>query len=370
MRFFACGCCGASRRGLLRGAALGAAALAARAAHAQPEPPVAAPRQRVINTHAHYFPRPFLDLMAREGGRFGAGVETTSEGFVISALGGRTAMLPLKFIDLDQRIDDMDAQGVTIQAMSLTAPMVYWADAELSERLARAWNDAAAEAHGRYPDRLLGLMQLPMLDTDRALKELDRARALRGMRGVYLGTNINGTDLSDPRFTPIFEAIERANLPVFLHPFNTVGGERLRPFYLSNLLGNPIDTAIAAAHLIFGGVLDRFPRLEVNLPHAGGILPILTGRLDRGRDVRPELRGLPRAPSDYLRRFTYDTIAHSPAIMRFVIRQVGIDRITLGDDYCYDMGYDRPVDFVEQLQLSRYERNMVLSENAAKLLHL
>jgi aminocarboxymuconate-semialdehyde decarboxylase len=366
----------ARRRHVLQAAAATVAApFATGGAHAQaaataPAATTAHARPRVINTHAHYYPQAWLDLVATDGKAFGGNYRDTPDGFFITGAGSTAGPLPRKFIDLRARIADMDAQGVDIQALSLTSPMIYWADADLSERLARAWNDGASDAHRQYPDRLYGLMILPMLDTDRALREFERARALPGIRGVYMGTNIAGRDLSDPRFLPVFKAAEAAGLAVFLHPLQTAGGERTRPYYLSNLIGNPLDTGIAAAHLIMGGVLDACPALEINLPHAGGIMPILTGRWDHGRDVRAELRHMTRPPSDYIRRFTYDTISHSAPIMRFVIAQVGIDRVTLGDDYCYDMGYTEPVRFVDGLDLAPEQRAMVLGDNAARLLRL
>jgi aminocarboxymuconate-semialdehyde decarboxylase len=209
-----------------------------------------------------------------------------------------------------------------------------------------------------------------MLYPDRALDELDRARKLPGMRGVYMGTNIEGHDLDDPMFEPILARIEALDLPIFLHPLETIGGDRLKPFFLSNLLGNPIDTAIAACRLIFGGVLDRHPKLQVCLPHAGGVLPILVGRLDQGWKTRQELKHLPQAPSTYLQRFTYDTITHSKAVMEFVIKEAGAERVMTGSDYCFAMGYDRPVQFLEQVDLTSAQRQMILGGNAARLLKL
>ena len=325
---------------------------------------------RTIDTHAHYYPQTFLDLIAEEGRRFKADYRMTEEGFFVSSLAGSIGPLPRKFINLKERIADMDAQGVTIQAVSLTTPMVNWADSDFSLKLSRAWNDAASEAHKSYPDRLVALMILPMLYPDHAIDELNRAAKLPGMRGVYMGTNINNRDLDDPLFEPIFAKIEQANLPVFLHPLQTVGGERLKPFYLSNLLGNPFDAAIAACHLIFGGVLDHHPKLQFCLPHGGGALPMLIGRVDHGAEVRAEIKPLhlPQPPSGYMQRFTYDTIVHSKPVMEFLMREVGAERIMLGSDYCFDMGYERPVQFLEQISLSSTQRNMILGGNAARIL--
>ncbi|HEX9322358.1 MAG TPA: amidohydrolase family protein [Xanthobacteraceae bacterium] len=325
---------------------------------------------RAVDTHAHYFPQSYLDLVADEGPRFKYEVVTTDDTFMIKTPTASPGPLPRKFIDIKQRLADMDAQGVGVHALSLTAPMIYWADADLSHRLASAWNDAAIAAHKTHPDRFVVLATLPMLDPDRAVGELDRVSKLPGVRGVYMGTNIDNRDLDDALFEPIFARIEQLALPVFLHPLQIVGGKRMQSYYLANLLGNPIDTAIAACHLIFGGVLDRHPNLQVNLPHAGGALPILIGRIDHGWKMRKEAKHLAQAPSSYLRRFTYDTISHSKPILEFVISQVGVDRVMTGSDYCFDMGYQRPVEIVEALRLSPEERNMILGGTAARILKI
>jgi aminocarboxymuconate-semialdehyde decarboxylase len=337
----------------------------------------AAPVQ-AVDIHAHYFPEAYLNLFNEDGKRFNAESHIMPQGFYyrvpgtvgVTSLGSAAAPLPSKFIDLKQRIVDMDQQGVGVQALSLTAPMVYWGDAELDHKLATAWNDAASAAHQAYRTRLVGLLTLPMLYPDRAVEELNRASKLPGIRGVYMGTNINNRDLDDSLFEPIWTRIEELNLPVFLHPLQTVGGERLSPFYLAILLGVPMDTAIAACHLIFGGVLDRHPKLQITLPHGGGALPILIGRIDHGWQVRPEAKHLPNAPSTYLPRFTYDTIVHSKQVMEFVIREVGAERVMIGSDYCYNMGYERPLQFLEELDLTSAQRTMILGGTAAKLLKL
>jgi aminocarboxymuconate-semialdehyde decarboxylase len=327
---------------------------------------------RAIDIHAHYYPQSFLDLIAEEGKRFKAEFRLSAEGFYLSSPAGSIGPLPTKIIDLKQRLADMDAQGVSMQAISLTTPMVSWADADLSLKLSRTWNDAASAAHKTFPTRLVALMILPMLDTDRAIEELNRASKLPGMRGVYMGTNINNRDLDDPLFEPIFAKIEQMGLPVFLHPLQTVGGDRTKPWYLSNLLGNPFDAAIAGCHLILGGVLDRHPKLQICLPHGGGALPMLIGRADHGAQVRAEIKSLhlPQPPSVYMERFTYDTIVHSKPVMEFLIQEVGPERIMLGSDYCFDMGYERPVEFLDHININTAKRKMILGENAAKLLKI
>ena len=374
---------GLSRRRLLK-AGLSAAAVAAigessealaesqAQSKAETKQALRAAGVRSIDIHAHYYPQSFIDVLSADGKRFNAEFRMAGQYFSLKAPGGTASPLSIKFIDLKQRIADMDQQGVAMQAISLSTPMNNWGDEALSHKLARVWNDGASAAHQAYPDRLVVFMALPMLYPDRAIDELNRASKLPGVRGVYMGTNIDSHDLDDPLFEKTFARIEALGLPVFLHPIQTVGGQRLQPWYLSNLLGNPYDTAIAACHLIFGGVLDRHPKLQVTLPHGGGALPILIGRIDHGSQVRSEFKTvhLTQPPSAYLQRFTYDTIVHSKPIMEFVIREMGAERVMLGSDYCFDMGYERPVEFLEQINLTSAQRKLVLGGNAARLLKL
>lgn len=330
-----------------------------------------APRPRTIDPHAHYFPREFLDLLATDEGRAaGADCLRSPEGFTVVAGGMRNGPLPSRFTDLAERLAEMDAAGVDVQVLSLTTPMAYWAAPAFGARLCAAYNNAASAAHVAHPTRFHGFITLPLQDTDLSLRELERARALPGMRGVYMGTHVAGTDLSAPSLLPVFEAIEAARLNVFLHPCQTLGGSRLAPYYLGNLLGNPFESAVAASHLIFGGVLDRCPNMTVHLVHAGGALPVLFGRLDHGHRVRKEARHLPRPPSEYKKRFAYDTLSHSAEIMRWVTRFVGVEQVTIGSDYCFDMGLERPLEIVDELGLTPEERAMVVGGNAARLLKL
>ncbi|HVG78248.1 MAG TPA: amidohydrolase family protein [Patescibacteria group bacterium] len=327
-----------------------------------------------IDIHAHYFPETFLRIIDEVGERFGARIDrTTNPAGPVLVLGHtRTAALDPSYWDLDRRVKAMDRQRVDVHALSLTAPMVYFADSQVGSRLARAVNDAMNEAHTAYPLRFVGLATLPMQDPTAAVTELDRVRELRGIRGIYLGTNVNGRELSDPAYFPIYERCQAAKLPILLHPLNVIGANRLGNYYLNNFLGNPFDTAVAASYLVFGGVMDRFPKLEVCLPHAGGALPYLVGRLTHGQRMRPETKGVARRPFEtYLKRFTYDTISHSPPLLRFLIDLVGAERVMLGSDYCFDMGYIRPREIVEKrLRLSRPDQRRILGATAARLLSI
>ncbi len=325
---------------------------------------------RTIDIHAHWYPEEWLKLFEKDGPKEGATLERTAKGYTIRTE-RITNAFDDEFVSLDMRLQGMRRQGVDIQALSLTAPMVYWASAGLGLALSQAYNDAASAAHLRHPEQLFGLAMLPMQAPDLALKELERCAKLPGMRGLYVATNINGADLDEKRFWDIYARTEELGWTMYLHPVDTIGRERTTRYYLKNLLGNPYDTGVAAASLVFGGVMDAYPKLEVNLPHAGGTFPWLIGRLDHGTKVRPELKHMKRMPSEYLRRFSYDTIGHDDRINSNLVRLVGADRVLLGTDYCFDMGLADPVATIARIEgLTEAERAQIKGGTAARLLQL
>jgi len=322
-----------------------------------------------IDIHAHYFPEAYLKLIATEGGAFNAGCEITADGISINAGAAKTPVLPRKFMDIDLRVAEMDEIGVEVHALSLTTPMVAWADDTLALKLSEAYNDSIGESHAKYPDRLVGLATLPWHKPELAIKELQRAAKIPGMRGVYVSTCVRDKELGDEEFWPVYEVIEDLGFNLFLHPVTVVEPERLSKYYLTNLLGNPFESGIAAAHLIFSGTLDRFPSMDVCLPHAGGVFPYIVGRLSHGRDVRAEMQHMEKSPFEYIRRFHYDTVAHSDDALEYLISIAGADRVMLGSDYCFDMGYERPVDIVtNHAKIDDEAQAMILGGNARKLI--
>jgi aminocarboxymuconate-semialdehyde decarboxylase len=326
---------------------------------------------RAIDTHAHWYPAEWLRLYEKDGAKEGATLERAPGGGYTIRTPRVVNAFSEEFVDLGRRLEGMDRQRVDVHALSLTAPMVYWASPGLGLALSQAYNDAASAAHRAHPDRLFGLAMLPMQAPDLALQELERASKLPGIRGMYLATHVNETNLDDKRFWDVYAKAEELGWTIFLHPIDTLARERTARYYLKNLLGNPYDTGVAAASLVFGGVLDAFPKLEVNLPHAGGAFPWLIGRLDHGTKVRPELKHMKKLPSDYLRRFTYDVIGHNDTINANLARLVGADRLVLGSDYCFDMGLDDPVGTVNRIAgLTAEQRDQVIGLTPAKLLRL
>lgn len=326
----------------------------------------------IIDVHAHYVPRSFLEAIEKEGAPYGASLRRDGGNPTILLAGRPYGPITRHYYETKPRLAEMDKAGVDMQVLSLNPPMVYWADAGLGTRLARLYNDELAAAVAGRPDRLAGLATVPLQDVPAAVAELERAIRQLGLRGVYIGSNVCGKELDHPDLLPFFAQAEALRAPVFIHPIDVLGGERLGSYYLHNGLGNPFDTAVAAARLIFGGILDRFPRLQVCLAHAGGALPYLIGRLDRVYRVRKEAREkIRRPPTTYLRRLYYDTITHHGPALRYLVGLMGADRVALGSDYRFDMGLSDPAGPVRAVrQLSRTDRSAILGGVAARLLKL
>ena len=247
------------------------------------------------------------------------------------------------FYDLALRLEFMDAHGITTQV--LCAPpflFYYWLDAGAALDVIQMENDAIAAAVARQPDRFIGLGTIPLQDSRAAVRECERIAGL-GLRGVEIGSNVDGRDLAADEFRPFFEAAETLGLAVLIHGGNVAAGDRMDDYHLRNRIGFPLDTTLAAARLIFSGTLDRYPRLRICIGQAGGFLPYVAGRLDHGYTVRPECgRFITRPPSEYLRRLYFDTITHSSRALALLLDTVGPERVMLGSDFPFDMGTPHP----------------------------
>ena len=329
---------------------------------------------RVIDAHAHWYPREFVELMDKEGPANGAKMGKDAEGnsVVLSVNGGtQTSVMRRNMIDLELMIKEMDARKVNMYALSMTNPMVYWAPPAFALKLSQAANNAGSAAHLKYPDRFVSTIMLPMQDPKLAVQELERAAKLPGLRALNIGEHINGKNLHEKEFWPIYERAEALGLPVFTHNLYPTDGPRLKDFFMINTLGNLSEDGIAAVSLICGGVMDAFPKLDVYLPHAGGTFPFMIGRLDYAIGVSPALKHMKQPAHRYLKRFYYDIITLEPTVMKMVIDLVGVDRVVMGTDFPQLMAVKQPVDFIDSVPgLTRREREMILVDNPAKLLKI
>jgi aminocarboxymuconate-semialdehyde decarboxylase len=285
---------------------------------------------RVIDAHVHWYPREFVDLMIKRGPANGAVMSEDQHGnpVVVSVPGcTQKSTMRRKMTNLEDIIADMRNRKCDTYALSMTNPLMYWAPAGFGLELAAAHNDACVEAHRRYPERFYGTIILPMQDVKLACEELERMAKHACMRAVFIAEHINGKNLHEKEFWPVYERAEALGLPLFLTNLYPTGAERMKDYFMLNTIGNPQEAGYAAMSLTCGGVLDAFPKLEVFLPHAGGTFPFLIGRLEAGIRLSPELAHMRDKPArEYLRRFHYDLITHDPVMMRYLTTVMGQSR--------------------------------------------
>jgi len=328
----------------------------------------------VIDVHAHIFPQSGIRAWKEGHEWFGATVEKGETGPATIRSGkletkyGRTEF----WIPYRERIPFMDRNGIDVQTLSLNPQLIrdQW-DTKNTIDFSKAVNDELAEAVAENPDRFEALANLPLQDTDASVRELNRAMTKLGLKGVLVASHVGGRRWDDPSLFPVLEEAERTGAFILIHPFNNlIAGYGIMPrYHLINLIGNPMETTVAAASLILGGVMDKLPNLKVCLSHAGGYLPFAAGRFDHAFGKRDDVNaGARRLPSDYLRAFYYDCISHSDAGLEFVVEQVGVDRILVGTDFPADMGLENPSAWLAgQSYLSAADRAKIESENALKL---
>jgi aminocarboxymuconate-semialdehyde decarboxylase len=326
---------------------------------------------RIIDAHTHFYPAEWVALVEKEGPKHGAKIGRDARGSVTFAYGGLSSTFSAEYGDLEHRIAYMDGVGVDMHVLSLMAPMVYWAPPSFGLTLSQVYNDACAAACAKYPRRFAGMAMVPVHEPALAVAELERVKNHAGMRGVIIGTEINGRNLDENEFFPVYAKCEELGWPLFVHPINPLGGERMSRHYMRNLLGNPIEIGVAGYSLILGGVLDAFPKLEVMLPRAGGNVPWGIGRLERTVDRWPQFAKASKPATDYLRRFYFDTIVENREILTALIGLAGADRLLFGTDYASVMRDERPVEFIRELAtLSQGERDGILGGNAARAFRL
>jgi aminocarboxymuconate-semialdehyde decarboxylase len=282
------------------------------------------------------------------------------------------ALLLPKSADIDLRLADMDRMGVDIQVIS-PSPTQYhfWADPELAATIVADQNEHVATVCAEHRDRFIGLGSVALQHPNLAVAQLDDAMKKYHLKGVELSTAYVGVELSDQRFEPFWRRAEELNAVILIHPLGSTLGDRIVPYYLSNIIGQPLDTTIALSHLIFSGVFDRYPRLTVCAVHGGGYLPSYIGRFDHAYRVRAESQSMKRPPSEYLRQIYFDTVVFRPDILSGLIARTGVGHVVLGTDYPFDMGdYDIDALLLSVPGLDDAGRKAIRGENAKRILGL
>src|SRR6266446_5337747 len=331
---------------------------------------------RSIDMHAHLMPQRFWQTIDQGQTWYGVRYEQAEDrGWTVSPGGRNPVLTPKLRFTPEERLRDMDEQGVDVQVISVATPLFgYYLDAAPGRQLARDVNDEIAAMTRQWPRRFAGLATLPVQDVGAAIDELERAVHVLGLKGAELDTAVNGDNWDEPRFLPLFKAAEAMGAVLFFHPQpqHNFLLQRTERYGLANTLGVIVEDTLIVAILIFGGILDACPDLKVCVAHGGGVACFGMGRLDRGWQVRTEARlHIQKPPSAYQRRLSYDCVVGSEAALRFLIDSVGADRVVLGSDWPFVRWDPSPVAWVQGLQsLTREEKDGILWQNVTTLLGL
>jgi aminocarboxymuconate-semialdehyde decarboxylase len=308
-----------------------------------------------IDMHSHILPKTMPNWTQKFGyGKF-IHLEPNTDGSANMMQGGQFFRRIVENCwDEQLRIDEYKPYNTQVQVVC-TIPVMfsYWAKTADALELSRFLNDHIAELVQRYPKNYIGLATIPMQDTETAILELERAKAI-GHVGIQIGSNINDENLSEEKFFPIFEACERLGMAVMIHPWQMMGFDSMKKYWLPWLVGMPAETSRAACSLIFGGVLERLPNLRVCFSHAGGsFLPTL-GRIEHGFNCRPDLVAIdnPHNPRTYLGKFWVDSITHDIDALEYILKMQGSKRVCLGSDYPFPLGDLEIGRFIEDSNLS------------------
>jgi len=330
------------------------------------------PTRPVIDIHSHVFVpeaadiarpmfRPELDprmqVQPEESTRYNRELRATQED---------------KFTTTEARLADMDLQGVDLQVLAIAPPQYYyWLDAATGPRVSSMQNDRIAAMAAEYPRRFVGIANLPMDYPDAAVLELDRVHRRLGFNGFEINADVNGGDLDDRRFDPVWAKASVLDMLAILHPHGWTEPRRMDDYYLINVVCMPLASTVAVSRMILGGVFERFPDLKMLVVHGGGYLPFYFARTDHAYRVRPETRQhIPRLPSEYLHRLYFDTTVFRPEEIEYLVNEFGADHVLMGTDYPFDMGPTDPLAFLAEARLTGTAHDLIVGGNAARLLKI
>lgn len=298
----------------------------------------------VVDVHTHFIPEELIEMIASGEGPSGLTVERR-EGKDPLIVHDNDLRYPAfeVFRDVGARLEYMDAQGVDVSVISISPSLyLYWLDPGETAEVCRVLNEAAARMAAKSGGRVAAMATVPMNDPRAAAEELRRASSELGVVGVEIGTSVGTTQLDSAELDEFFAAAEDLGLPVMLHPYVsmiTPPDAGTQGFHLGNVIGNPVETFVAACRLLVGGVFDRHPDLRVVLVHGGGALPYQLGRLQHAYEVREETNSVARKPPfEYLDNFHFDTVVFDRRALEHLIAVAGADHVVLGTDLPFDMG--------------------------------
>ena len=342
---------------------------------------------RIVDFHNHYYPPEYVSALAAETAvSAGAATDSASTGGYRSSVrvtydkdgnpcihypGDYNILVP-GHRDIEYRQRVLDEHGVATQVLSFTTPGVHVEPPHEAVRMARAINDAFAREARARGGRFTALATLPLNDPAASAAELDRAMTELGLPGAMVFSNVNHVALDDGRFAALWKKADDLAAVIYIHPTDPRGVEAMLDYWLMPLVGFLFDTTLAASRLVFSGVVERHPRIRWVLTHMGGAIPYLAERLDRGYRAFAECRRhITRPPSEYLRRFSFDTVNFNGAAVRLALDFAGEDRILAGSDYPHQIGsIPLMIQTIEQLDVPARVKEKIFSGNADRLLGL
>ncbi|MCL5962425.1 MAG: amidohydrolase [Chloroflexi bacterium] len=315
-----------------------------------------------VDAHCHWYPQEYLKEIETLGG------DSLADRAWRKIMTDKVAVTPSMW-SVEDRLADMDASGIDVQVLSLSIPNVYFEDAAKSLYLAQVANDCYAELSRKYPDRFIGLASVPLTSPEAAVDELRRAIDQLGLRGLALGANVRGRPLNSEEFLPLYEEADRRNLVIFIHPMIPAGIEIMERYDLAASTGYLFDSTIAITGMVFRGIFERFKNITMLLPHLGAVIPYTIGRIDASFRTRPECRQhLSSPPSEYFKRFYYDTVnSHVPAL-RCAADTFGADRLLLASDHPFALGkISQIISAIEALGLGEEREAMIFGGTAMRI---
>ncbi len=274
--------------------------------------------------------------------------------------------------DAEVRINEYAQYNTAVQVVC-TIPVMfsYWARALDCLSLSKFLNDHIAKLVEQYPRQYIGLGTVPMQDSSLAVKELERFKSI-GLKGIQVGSNINDENLNEDKFFPVFEACEKLDLAVMVHPWNMMGEKQMQRYWLPWLVGMPAETSRAICSMIFGGIFERLPKLRVMFAHAGGSFLPTIGRIEHGFECRPDLVAIdnPVNPRNYLGKFWVDSVTHDPLMLEYVLKLMGSEKVMLGSDYPFPLGDLEIGKFIEEMNLTVETKENIFNQAALDWLNL